>query len=99
MTVLLTLDLPFAADVVEAVTTEMGVRENPPDGLIVHINIETPEGVRVMDVWETAEHFERFRDDRLMPAFGKILADRGIDAGGPPPQPTVTEARDLVRGA
>ncbi len=69
-----------------------------PDGLILHVITEAPEGVHVFDVWESAAEFERFRESRLMPAVSKMLADRGMAAPAQMPPPVVTPAYDLVRG-
>jgi hypothetical protein len=98
MSVLLTQDIPLSREALEAVTTEMGVRLKPPDGLIVHLLTETPEGVHVMDLWESTEQYEQFRDARLNPAIGKVMADRGIVAPDKLPKPVITAAHDLVRG-
>jgi len=65
----------------DAITERMGVRENPPDGCIVHTAGALPDGgFRIFDVWESREHFERFLQDRLMPAIQEVA---GADA--PPP--------------
>jgi hypothetical protein len=37
MTVLLTMDLPVSRDVLEAVSSQMGVHDDPPEGLVVHV--------------------------------------------------------------
>jgi hypothetical protein len=97
MTVLLTMDIPAGKADLEAVSAEMGVHQNPPDGLILHLFTETPQGTHVVDVWESAEHFERFRDGQLMPAMGKVMSERGI-AMEAAPEPTFTEAHDVIRG-
>ena len=56
-----------------------------PDGLILHVAGPTDEGVRVIDVWESEEAWERFRSERLDPAIAAL--------GGPArPEPTF---RDL----
>jgi hypothetical protein len=37
-----------------------------PDGALFHVATFTEEGARVTDVWESAEAFQSFVDDRLM---------------------------------
>lgn len=65
----------------DAITELMGVRENPPDGCLVHTAGFLPDGTfRIFDVWESGEHFERFMQERLMPAVNEVA---GADA--PPP--------------
>jgi hypothetical protein len=68
------------------------------DGLILHTFIVTPEGVRIVDVWESSAHYDKFRDERLMPAMGKVMAERGIPMDGPPPAPEFNEAFDVITG-
>jgi len=98
MTVLMTMDLPVQRADLEAVSSAMGVRENPPAGLIVHVMSETSNGVHVVDIWESKAAFDKFNDDRLMPTMQKVMAERNISMDGPPPVPTFDEAFDMVRG-
>ena len=44
---------------------------DPPAGGIFHVASTTPQGLRVTDVWESAEHFNRFVESRLMPGVQK----------------------------
>ena len=53
-----------------------------PDGAIAHTATETPDGVQMMDVWESREAFERFQEERI----GPIGRELGIDMSGPPPK-------------
>ncbi|MDQ1721554.1 MAG: hypothetical protein QOI26_1288 [Pseudonocardiales bacterium] len=98
MAVLLTQDLPVTREDVEAISAEMGVREDPPDGLILHTFTVTTEGVHVVDVWESSAHYDRFRDERLMPAMSKVMAERNVSLDGPPPEPEFIEAFDVITG-
>jgi hypothetical protein len=98
MPVLLTFDIPVSREVVKAVGDEMRVHDDPPDGLIAHVLTETPDGCHVVDIWDSGEHFQRFRDARLLPAMGKVMAAQGIAAPDGPLEPEITPAYDLVRG-
>ena len=65
----------FAAELVEPA----------PAGLILHVAGPTDEGFRIIDVWESEEAWQDFRDLRLAPAIAAL--------GGPSrPAPTF---RDL----
>jgi len=65
----------------DAITEKMGIRDNPPEGGIVHTAGATPDGgFRIFDVWESREHMERFMQERLMPAVMEIA---GPDARQP----------------
>jgi len=47
-----------------------GVRweEEPPEGAIFHVAWMGDDGVHVVDVWESEEAFNKFAEERLMPA-------------------------------
>jgi len=98
MPILMTMDLPVTRADVEALSEQLGVRGDPPSGLIVHTATETAGGVHIIDIWDSQADFERFQKDRLNPAMEKFLRERGITMDGPPPEPTYEEAFDVVRG-
>ena len=49
-----------------------------PEGRIFHVAFGDPSALRVSDLWDTKENFERF-GQTLMP----ILQDLGVDPGTP----------------
>jgi len=55
-----------------------GLIENPPAGILARLAGPMPGGWRVVSVWESREIWERFRTDRLDPAFKAT--------GGPQPR-------------
>jgi hypothetical protein len=64
---------------------QQAVGEPAPDGLIFHAAGEQPNGNwQAVSIWESEEHFNRFRDERLMPAVRQSLGE-AIVSGGPPP--------------
>ena len=73
----------------------MGADENPPEGLIVHAAGEENGKWRSVAVWESQAAFERFRDERLLPAARQALGDEMLDAG-PPPQESF-EVKHIVK--
>ena len=80
----------------DAITEKMGARENPPDGLIVHTAGALENGAfRIFDVWESREHFERFMQDRLMPAIKEVVGATGADA--PPPEMTMYDLHGFMK--
>jgi len=44
------------------------------DGIIVHSAGEGPNGWRIVDIWESREHFDRFIEEKVMPAAQEIGA-------------------------
>jgi hypothetical protein len=74
-------------DTYDAINAEMGVEDDVPAGLIFHWAGEVDGKWTITDVWESTDAYERFRDERLMPAVEKVT---GMDpAAGP--QPTRTD--------
>ena len=82
---------------IEEVSAQMGVADNPPDGLIVHVATEEAGGTRILDVWNSQADYEAFAATRLRPAVESVAAAHGMDpAEGS--EPTFTEAFDVVLG-
>jgi hypothetical protein len=69
-----------------------------PEGLIVHTaGFDEEQGVfRILDVWESKEHAQRFIDERLMPIVNELLAGR--DDAPPPGREYFYELHDVVKG-
>ena len=83
-----------------AVREQIGVQDNPPDGLIVHTESEVDGRVRVGDVWESKDAHERFAEQRLGPAIQAVSARMGVDmSSGPQPVATFYETFAVVRPA
>jgi hypothetical protein len=62
-----------------------------PEGGIAHIAAPMEGGWRVLDVWETREHFERFYEDRLKAAIDEV--------GVPPAEPKFQELHNVMTEA
>jgi hypothetical protein len=97
MTVVMTMDVPVSRADLEAVSADLGTHDNPPDGLIVHVATATADGVHVMDIWESAADFEKFRDNQLLPSMQKYMTEHKMSMDDAP-HPQLDEAFDVVRG-
>lgn len=76
-----TYDVPGATlEQYDAVNKQVGPEK--PDGVHVHIAGKTDDGIRVIEVWDSPEH-----DDRYMASsgLGEAMQAAGI------PEPTVTD--------
>ena len=60
-----------------------------PQGRIFHVAFGSPDALRVSDIWDTHESFERF-GQMLMP----ILQDIGVDPG----EPELIETHNIIPG-
>ena len=58
------------------------------DGLICHTACVADRGMVITDVWESQDHFERFINERLMPAFQQV----GVEASGM--EPTISQVHN-----
>jgi heme-degrading monooxygenase HmoA len=65
-------------EVYESVNESMFGSKEPQmiEGLIVHTAGEGPDGFCVVDIWESREAFDRFTNERIMPAIEEL----GIEA-------------------
>jgi hypothetical protein len=62
-------DIPgIGAETYERVLEAARVETDPPEGLIIHASGGIDVGWRVLSVWRSGDAFERFRDERLIPA-------------------------------
>jgi hypothetical protein len=71
-----TQDMPLRKDMYTSVSDQLG--DDPPQGLIVHLAFETATGMRVVDLWESEEDFDRFTEQRLRPVMDKTLQAAGV---------------------
>ena len=60
-----------------------------PQGRLFHVAFGSLDALRVSDIWDTMENFERF-GQTLMP----ILQDAGVDPG----TPDVIETHNIIAG-
>jgi len=70
MAVAIVMDFPGATlDQYDAVIELMGLEPEgpPPEHAIFHFVVGTDDGIRVIDVWETKEQFEKFADEQIGP--------------------------------
>ena len=75
-------DVPITLPVYRQIKEEIG--EDVPRGLLVHLVLETQEGLRYVDVWESQADCERFFDERVHPAVDRVFARVGRPQGGEP---------------
>jgi heme-degrading monooxygenase HmoA len=61
------------------------VGDDAPPGLVYHAAGEAADGRwQSVSIWESEQDFNRFRDERLMPAVQQTLPP-ALAEGGPPP--------------
>ena len=59
-------------DQYEAVRKDIDWVANPPEGGLMHVAGFGETGFRVVDLWSSPEHFQKFVDAKLTPSVAKI---------------------------
>ena len=69
-------DVPADEHIYAQIRARLG--NEPPAGLLSHVAVKQPTGLRYIDVWNTREDWETFRDQRVEPVVSEVLAAAGI---------------------
>jgi hypothetical protein len=59
----------------DEVTKRLALEANPPEGLIVHAAGFSSNTFRIISLWETAEHKQRFERERLLPIVRDVVGE------------------------
>jgi hypothetical protein len=68
-------DVPADEAMYREIRARLGAR---PDGLVAHVALRREQGLRYVDVWDSKEQWDRFREERLEPAVEEVLASYGL---------------------
>jgi hypothetical protein len=78
----------------DAVEAKLGAHDDPPEGMLVHTaGPAQGGGFRIVDVWESREAYQRFREGRLLPAIREVAGEEAV-AGSP--ESEVYELHDFM---
>ncbi len=56
----------------EALRNAVDWENDTPEGMLSHVSAFDDKGIRVTDIWETAENFQSFVGERLMPVSQEV---------------------------
>ena len=87
----LQFDVPADEQFYRRVKAEIG--DEQPKGFVAHLVVKRDGGLRHIEVWDSKEDWERFREERADPALDKVFAAAGL--ANRPPRPPEQEM-DLV---
>ena len=77
----------------DAIAERLDAGDNPPEGMILHSAGYTDDNrFQIIELWETPEHAERFRSERLIPLVAQL--------SGPntrPPDVSTYETYSVIR--
>jgi hypothetical protein len=88
------MDFQATTEQYDEVERNVDVENNPPDGLIIHTAAADGQTMRVVDVWESADQFNRFREERLGAAVSAVMGEAPPDDG---PGPEITELHNVSK--
>jgi hypothetical protein len=80
------------ADFFEAVTDRVMPGDQLPDGCELQIAGPVEQGWRVITVWESREAFDRFREEKLLPAIREVAGE----GASPVAEPEVNPVHKLI---
>ena len=87
MTFAFTQDVPIDDAFYQRIMTGLG--DQSPEGLVVHLAMENPDGgLRYLDVWQSEQDWNRFVEDRLHPVVHGLLHE--VFGDELPPEPELT---------
>ncbi|MFD6172992.1 hypothetical protein [Streptomyces coeruleorubidus] len=70
MTVVMTFVWPeITPELYDATRKRVRWEEESPDGCVLHVAWFTADGLNVLDIWESEEHFARFIAGRIEPVL------------------------------
>jgi hypothetical protein len=69
-------DVPANEQIYGQIRAKLG--DGIPEGLVAHLVYKHEAGLRYIDVWDTQDDWERFRDERVEPVVDEVLASLGI---------------------
>jgi hypothetical protein len=95
MAVMVIQEFPATVEQYDQVNEKLDPASNPPKGLILHSGAETDGGMKVVDIWESADAWQDFLDNRLSPAVVEVMGPP--PEGAEPPPIEIRELRDLVQ--
>jgi hypothetical protein len=91
MAVVVTQEFEATPEDYEKVNEKIG--DAAPDGLIVHTVTDLGgDRWKLVDVWESAEDFQNFVQNMLIPAIAEVNPD-----APQAPQPEILEVRDIQK--
>jgi hypothetical protein len=74
------------------------IGDEPAEGLVLHVVTKIDGGLRHLNVWQTAEDWNRYQRERVVPAVGVVLEAAGIPAPAGPPVEQELHIVDLEIG-
>ncbi len=93
MAVTVAVKFKGTAENYDAVQEKGNVESDPPEGLLIHTAAVKDDGtIQVIDVWESADAFGKFAQERLSTAIPAVMGD-----DFPEVEPEITELHNVLK--
>jgi hypothetical protein len=70
----------FSTETYDRVATEADIEGDPPRGLRSHVAAISDTGMVIVEVWDSIEDYDRFRDERLNPALRSVIGEQAASS-------------------
>ena len=91
MAVIVIQDIDATPELYDQVNAKIDAKNNPPAGGILHTAADLGGGkMKIVDVWESVDAYQKFVQDRLIPAIAEVAPD-----APQAPEPEILELHDL----
>ena len=74
----------FKPENYDAVSRRINWPEKWPDGLTFHVAGPTNGGMRLVEIWDSRDQFDRWMAETIQPAIQEVTAEHRRAAGPPP---------------
>ena len=78
-------------EIYQQVDAKLQAENDPPEGLIVHTASVVDGKLKIVDIWESEEHAQRFGKERLGPAIAEVAGEEMAA----PPEPDQVEIYEI----
>jgi hypothetical protein len=86
----------FTSETYDAVQEKAGISSNPPSGLIFHTLGSADGKWVIVDVWDSEDQFNEFREGTLNPALESVVGSEMFNAM-PTPERDFYETHSVVK--
>jgi hypothetical protein len=74
----------FKPENYDTVAQEINWPQNWPDGLTFHVAGSTDDGMRIVEIWDSRDQFDRWMQETVQPAIQSAAGE--VAAAAPPPR-------------
>ena len=74
----------FSPDTYEAVREKINWPQDWPEGVSFHVAGPSGDGMRLVEIWESREQYDRWMQDTIQPALREVMGEEALASSSPP---------------